>query len=101
MTSCSPVARSSRSYNRLARAILLHGGQIFTITHAEEIRGGSQVWVKTSSGHCVTAAAVVVATNSPVNDPLIMHLKQSPYRTYAIAAPVPCGAVPKALYWDT
>jgi glycine/D-amino acid oxidase-like deaminating enzyme/nitrite reductase/ring-hydroxylating ferredoxin subunit len=85
----------------LARAILRHGGQIFTTTHADEIRGGSPAWVRTSSGHCVTAAAVVVATNSPVNDPLIMHLKQSPYRTYAIAAPVPCGAVTKALYWDT
>jgi len=85
----------------LARAILRHGGQIFTTTHADEIRRGSQVWVRISSGHCVTVAAVVVATNSSINDPLIMHLKQSPYRTYAIAAPVPCGAVTKALYWDT
>jgi glycine/D-amino acid oxidase-like deaminating enzyme len=85
----------------LARAILRHGGQIFTTTHADEIRGGSQVWVRTSSGHCVTVAAVVVATNSSINDPLIMHLKQSPYRTYALAAPVPCGAMTKALYWDT
>jgi glycine/D-amino acid oxidase-like deaminating enzyme/nitrite reductase/ring-hydroxylating ferredoxin subunit len=85
----------------LARAILRHGGQIFTTTHADEIRGGSQAYVRTSRGHCVTAAAVVVATNSPVNDPLIMHLKQSAYRTYAIAAQVPCGAVTKAFYWDT
>jgi glycine/D-amino acid oxidase-like deaminating enzyme len=85
----------------LACAILRHGGQIFTTTHADEIRGGSQAYVRTSGGHCVTTAAVVVATNSPVNDPLMLHLKQSAYRTYAIAAPVPCGAVPKALYWDT
>jgi nitrite reductase/ring-hydroxylating ferredoxin subunit len=85
----------------LARAILRRGGRIFTHTHADEIKGGSYACVKTSSGHHVSAAALVVATNSPVNDPLIMHLKQSAYRTYAIGAQVPRGAVTKALYWDT
>jgi nitrite reductase/ring-hydroxylating ferredoxin subunit len=29
------------------------------------------------------------------------HIKQAPYRTYAIAAVVPRGSVNKALYWDT
>ena len=85
----------------LARAILRRGGRIFTHTHADEIKGGSDAYVKTRRGHRVSAAALVVATNSPVNDPLIMHLKQVAYRTYAIGVPVPRGAVTKALYWDT
>jgi glycine/D-amino acid oxidase-like deaminating enzyme len=43
----------------------------------------------------------VFATNSPVNDRVAIHTKQSPYRTYAIAARVPKGSVPDALVWDT
>jgi glycine/D-amino acid oxidase-like deaminating enzyme/nitrite reductase/ring-hydroxylating ferredoxin subunit len=85
----------------LARSILRHGGQILTNTHADEIQGGPHAYVRTSRGHCVTAAAVVVATNSPVNDPLIMHTKQSAYRTYVIGVQVSRHAVTKALYWDT
>jgi hypothetical protein len=30
-----------------------------------------------------------------------MHTKQGPYRTYAVAARVPKGAITQALYWDT
>jgi glycine/D-amino acid oxidase-like deaminating enzyme/nitrite reductase/ring-hydroxylating ferredoxin subunit len=85
----------------LAEAIGHYGGRIFTHTHADEIKGGSHASVETRNGYCVTAAAVVVATNSPVNDPLIMHTKQSAYRTYVIGAQVPRGVVPPALYWDT
>jgi Rieske Fe-S protein len=43
----------------------------------------------------------VVATNVPVNDLLAIHTKQAPYMTYVIAAKVPRGSVPRALYWDT
>jgi len=51
--------------------------------------------------HVVTADAVVVATNTPINDLLVIHTKQAPYMTYMIGASVPHGSVPKALYWDT
>src|SRR6185436_8016190 len=55
---------------------------------------------KTSDGKTVTAKAVVVATNSPVNDMLAMHTKQAPYRSYVVALEVARGAVPAALFWD-
>ena len=47
------------------------------------------------------ARAVVVATNSPVNDRLVIHTKQAPYRTYVVGARVRRGAVPRLLLWDT
>ncbi|QDA60795.1 FAD-dependent oxidoreductase [Hymenobacter jejuensis] len=85
----------------LAEAIGRQGGQIFTCTHATEVHGGSPARVTTAKGHEVTAKAVVVATNTPFNDRVVMHTKQGPYRTYVVAAKVPKGSVTKALYWDT
>ncbi|HEV2132020.1 MAG TPA: FAD-dependent oxidoreductase, partial [Longimicrobiaceae bacterium] len=85
----------------LARAIQQGGGRIFTGTHVEEIQGATDARVETSDGRVVRADAVVVATNSPVNDKVAIHTKQAPYRTFVIGAPVPRGSVPHALYWDT
>jgi len=85
----------------LARALEKNGGRIFTGTHAEKIEGGAQALVTTTHGQTVTADAVVVATNTPVNDIFAIHTKQAPYRTYAIGARVPAGSITKALYWDT
>ncbi len=84
----------------LAKAIQRDGGRIFTQTHADQISGGSPAQVKVGT-HVVTADAVVVATNSPVNDLVVIHTKQAPYMTYVIGARVPRGSVTKALYWDT
>jgi glycine/D-amino acid oxidase-like deaminating enzyme/nitrite reductase/ring-hydroxylating ferredoxin subunit len=85
----------------LARAIKRDGGKIFTGTHASKIKGGERARIETDDGHIVTANAVVVATNTPVNDRFVIHTKQAPYITYVIGARVPRGAVEKALYWDT
>lgn len=85
----------------LAAAIERGGGRIFTKTHAKSITDGKPPCVETADGHRVCAAAVVVATNTPINDLVAMHTKQAPYLTYAIAATLPAGAVPRALYWDT
>jgi nitrite reductase/ring-hydroxylating ferredoxin subunit len=87
--------------NGLARAILRDGGQIYSGTHAESIEDGEPATVTTSEGHVITADNVVVATNSPVNDWVILHTKQAAYRTYVIAGRVPRGAIPRGLYWDT
>ncbi|MGH2394903.1 MAG: FAD-dependent oxidoreductase, partial [Candidatus Limnocylindria bacterium] len=57
--------------------------------------------VMTARGPVVTADDVVVATNSPFIDRFAVHTKQAPYRTYALAAELPRGAVPHGLYWDT
>ena len=64
-------------------------------------RGRPAGRVSTEGGRTVTADVVVCATNTPVNDRLVIHTKQAPYRTYVIAARVPRGTVPRALYWDT
>ncbi|MDX6694536.1 MAG: hypothetical protein QOF02_2139 [Blastocatellia bacterium] len=85
----------------LAAAIKRDGGRIYTNTHASKIEGGEQARVETEGGHVVTARAVVVATNTPVNDLIAIHTKQAPYITYVIGARVPRGSVECALYWDT
>jgi glycine/D-amino acid oxidase-like deaminating enzyme/nitrite reductase/ring-hydroxylating ferredoxin subunit len=85
----------------LARAIKSYGGRIFTATHAAEIEGGERSHVKTSDGFTVAAQAIVVATNTPVNNVVIIHTKQAPYLSYVIGARVPSGSVTRALYWDT
>jgi glycine/D-amino acid oxidase-like deaminating enzyme/nitrite reductase/ring-hydroxylating ferredoxin subunit len=85
----------------LARAIERAGGRIFTGTHAESIKGGKPARIETSNGRIVTADAVVVATNSPVNDLVAIHTKQAAYMSYVIGAIIPRGAVATALYWDT
>jgi glycine/D-amino acid oxidase-like deaminating enzyme/nitrite reductase/ring-hydroxylating ferredoxin subunit len=84
----------------LAEAIDRNGGRLFARSHADEIHGGTPARIKVA-GHEVTADAVVVATNVPVNDLLAIHTKQAPYMTYVIGARVPRGSVPRALYWDT
>lgn len=85
----------------LAQAIKRMGGKIFTGTQAAKIEGGDTARIETSNGHVVTADAVVVATNTPVNDRFVIHTKQAPYLTYVIGARVPRGAITRALYWDT
>ncbi len=84
----------------LAQAVERGGGRIFTGTHADRIKGGDAASVTTRRG-TVSAGAIVVATNVPVNDRLVIHTKQAPYMTYAIGGRVPRGSVPHALYWDT
>ena len=86
----------------LAAAIGRRGGRIFTGSHVVETRSGDAgALARTREGFAVRADALVVATSSPIHDRLALHSKQGPYRTYAIAAPVPPGSVPDALYWDT
>jgi glycine/D-amino acid oxidase-like deaminating enzyme/nitrite reductase/ring-hydroxylating ferredoxin subunit len=85
----------------LAEAIGRQGGQIFTHTHVEEVHGGAEARAVVREGLEVRAQAVVVATNTPFNDRVVMHTKQAPYRTYVLAVRVPKGSVTKALYWDT
>lgn len=85
----------------LANAIERHGGRIYEHTEAAEIKGGSAAQVSTKNGHTLSARAVLVATNTPINDRVTMHTKQAAYRSYAIAVEVPANSIPNALYWDT
>src|SRR5919107_4431624 len=86
----------------LARAFRELGGRLHTRTHADKIEGGDEgARVTTSDGRVVTSRSVVVATNTPVNDTVVIHTKQAPYRTYVVGARVPAGTVPHMLLWDT
>lgn len=85
----------------LASAITRRGGRIFAGTQVDAIEDGKPARVKTALGPVVTATDVVVATNSPINNLVTLHTKQHAYRTYVIAAAMPKGSVPRALYWDT
>lgn len=84
----------------VAAAIVRDGGRIFVHTRAAKIAGGESAHVETREGLQVSCDAIVVATNTPANDRLVIHTKQAAYQTYAIGVAVPTGAVPKALYWD-
>lgn len=85
----------------LAKAIKEKGGRIYNHSHAKNIAGGKTARVETENGGVVTAGAVVVATNSPVNDLIAIHTKQAPYQTYVIGARIPRNSVTRGLYWDT
>ncbi|MFL6563599.1 MAG: FAD-dependent oxidoreductase [Burkholderiales bacterium] len=84
----------------LARALGRHGGTLYGGSHADSIAGGTPALVRVGP-HVVTADAVVVATNVPVNDRVALHTKQAPYMTYVVGAFVPRGSVPRVLAWDT
>jgi glycine/D-amino acid oxidase-like deaminating enzyme/nitrite reductase/ring-hydroxylating ferredoxin subunit len=85
----------------LSQSIVRDGGRIYTETHAAKIEGGKSTHIETRDGLMVTATAVVVATNTPVNDLLAIHTKQAAYRTFVIGATVAAGSIPTGLYWDT
>lgn len=84
----------------LAAAFEQRGGRIFPGTRATGIKGGTPAVVQTT-GPAVQADYVVVATNTPVNDLVTIHAKQSAYRSYVIGARVARDSVTRALYWDT
>ena len=85
----------------LISAIEAHGGKLFSdsaVTKIDERQDG--VCVHTDAGS-VTASKAVFATNSPINNWVVLHSKMAPYRTYAMSFTLPKGALPDALYWDT
>lgn len=84
----------------LAQAIGRCGGRIFTGCHVETVKSEKHMRIETRPGHVITAHSVVVATNAPINDMVVVHTKQAPYTTYVIGASVPKNSVPTALYWD-
>ncbi|MDB5311054.1 MAG: puuB [Gemmataceae bacterium] len=77
------------------------GGVIHTDTLVTKVRGGSPCEVETKARNVVAAGAVVVATNAPFAVGTTLHAKVAAYLTYALAAEVPRGTLPYALYWDT
>jgi len=85
----------------LIKMMAARGTSMFCHTHVSEVHDGTPCIVRTATGRTIRADAVVMATNTPVNDRVAVHTKQAPYRTYVIAAHVPRGSVIRALFWDT
>lgn len=89
----------------LAAAIQARGGLIHGATHVTAVSAasdGTTATITTAAGHAVTAHAAVVATNTPINDRLVIHTKQAAYRTYVVGLRLPRGAAGlPALLWDT
>lgn len=86
--------------NGLIKAFGRNGGIIYNRTRALAIKRRNKTFlVKTERG-AIEAQAVVVATNTPFNDRLVMHTKQAAYRTYVVGIRVPKGSVPRILLWD-
>jgi glycine/D-amino acid oxidase-like deaminating enzyme/nitrite reductase/ring-hydroxylating ferredoxin subunit len=85
----------------LLRALRGAGGQAFTQTHVESIEGGDRPSARVAGGRTVRAKAIVVATNSPVNNLVAIHTKQAAYRTYVVGLQMPAGVLKPALFWDT
>jgi glycine/D-amino acid oxidase-like deaminating enzyme/nitrite reductase/ring-hydroxylating ferredoxin subunit len=85
----------------VANACSRQGVRIHCNTRALEIKGnGKKQVVRTEHGD-IQANAVVVATNTPFIDRVVMHTKQSGYRTYVIGIQMPKGTFPRILLWDT
>ncbi len=84
----------------LARAVRRRGGRLFAGAHVDRVEAGAPARV-TAGDRKITAKAVVVATNSPINVRVAIHTKQAPYMTYVIGAACLRRSVPRALYWDT
>jgi glycine/D-amino acid oxidase-like deaminating enzyme/nitrite reductase/ring-hydroxylating ferredoxin subunit len=84
----------------VATAFKRSGGKVFTNSHVDKIVSGEVARVEVGD-HAILAKAVVVATNSPINDLLALHTKQAPYMTYVIGVRVPKKSITDALYWDT
>jgi glycine/D-amino acid oxidase-like deaminating enzyme len=85
----------------LARAVMKSGGKLFANTVVQgAVEEKGVVEVTTEKGK-VRATDVVFATNSPIGGSVTIHMKQAPYRTFAIAGKLPRGSLTDALYWDT
>ncbi len=82
----------------LADRIPGDGSHVFEGTRVTEVHDGSPCRIVTDRG-CVTAAAVVEATTTPLNR-VAMHTKLYPYRTYAVAGPLD-GPLEPGQYCDS
>ena len=85
----------------LAGAIVRMGGRIYGDTRALDLRGDSALQTVQTAAGSIDAASVVVATNTPFNDRVVMHTKQSGYQTYVVGVRIPKDALPRMLLWDT
>jgi glycine/D-amino acid oxidase-like deaminating enzyme/nitrite reductase/ring-hydroxylating ferredoxin subunit len=85
----------------LSDAFIRHGGTIYGQTRALSVDTVNTVQVVATAHGTIRANSVIVATNTPFIDRVVLHTKQAGYRTYVIGVRVPKGSVPRILLWDT
>jgi glycine/D-amino acid oxidase-like deaminating enzyme/nitrite reductase/ring-hydroxylating ferredoxin subunit len=85
----------------LAAAILAKGGRIYAHSPVEAVAGGAEPVVTLANRRTIRAASVIVATNTPINDYVSIHLMQAASRTYLVGGLVPRDTIARALFWDT
>lgn len=85
----------------VAQAFTKGGGKIYTHTHVVGVQGGEEAQVKTKNGFLVHCKSIVMATNTPINDLVVIHTKQAAYRSYVMGFKIPKDSIKDALYWDT
>lgn len=89
----------------LAAAVTAAGGRIFE--HSEAATFETQPRGVRANGHLVTCDHVVMATHNPLvgwagsAGAAAFQTKLALYTSYVLAAEVPKGVVPDALWWDT
>jgi len=84
----------------LVWAIERLGGLLYEHAHVEKCQAGTPTSAVTRTGEQVDANALIVCTNTPVNDLFVVHTKQVAYRTYAMTFAIAKDAIPPGLYWD-
>lgn len=89
-----------RLLSGVVRHLVARGVRVWTGTDVSEIKGGSDAVVETRDGPVVHCRHVVVATNTPINNLLAVHTKQSGYQTYVVGFRVGAGVLPSVLLWD-
>jgi len=85
----------------LTRAFVDHGGKVFCHSRALSVQGDEKSQLVTTAGGTIRAQSVIIATNTPFNNRVVMHTKQAAYRSYVVGLKVPKGSVPRILLWDT
>jgi glycine/D-amino acid oxidase-like deaminating enzyme len=87
--------------NGLTNSIKDNGGRIFHKTKAIDISGGPDAHVATEGGANVRAKFIVVATNTPVNNRVILHTRLAAYRSYVVGLAILVDNSFPGLVWDT
>ena len=89
----------------LARTVVAAGGRIYERSAVDQFSG--EPLGATANGFAVTADEVIIATHNPLAGlsslpvATLFQTKLALYTSYVVAARVPKGRVPDALWWDT
>jgi glycine/D-amino acid oxidase-like deaminating enzyme/nitrite reductase/ring-hydroxylating ferredoxin subunit len=86
----------------LAKAVERRGGQIYPLCLVENVQEErSLVSVRLEGGLTLKARHVVVASNAPIHNNMLIHTKQAAYRSYVLGFSNAPADLARALYWDT